>query len=94
MQIPYIQGSFSMEALFHLSKGFAIAGSTTPEFFKYASLFSLPVFATALLKQTIEVLLSFPPTFFYRRNKILLVSVTKIACDIRVLEGLEGRESC
>jgi hypothetical protein len=82
-----------MEALFHLSKGFAITSSTTSQLFEYASLFSFPVFATAFLKQAIEVLLGFPSTFFYGRNKVLLVSMTKIACYIRVLERLEGGES-
>jgi hypothetical protein len=55
-----------MEALFRFSKSFAIIGSATSQLFKHVSLFGLPVFVAALLKQTIKMLLSFPPTFFYR----------------------------
>lgn len=65
-----------------------------PQLLKHTPLLRLPVPLAPVLKQPVEVCLSLLTPFLNRRDEILFVCVTKIACDIGVLQRLQRCKGC
>lgn len=70
------------------------APSHAPQLLKHTPLLRLPVPLAPVLEQPVKVCLRLLTPFLNRRYKILLVCVTKIACDIGVLQRLQRCKGC
>jgi len=81
-----------MKALLQLGHGSILATDSSTKFFKNALLFGFPIFSGTFFQYTIKFILRLPPTFFDGRNQVLLVCMSKVACDVRILKWLQRRE--
>lgn len=81
-----------MCALLEFSNGPVLPANAGTELLEDAFLARLPVSPAAIFEYAIKLLLSLSASFLDGGNQVLFVSMTKVPCDISVLEGLEWGE--